>query len=428
MALAPPAQQQTQIIRATPPPPDGRTAPADQPRPNPRVGRLRSWMLALVASAVAFGALAAVIAFQANQATYDAYSRIVDEGSVSVDAALRARAAALDHMTDAATYLETSGDVQQQAAARANEHWAEFSEESRVSWGNLSDPMHGENSVFQAADRAARDYIQQIGSMFAFEQAGQADRAGDAFLAAREIMNTRLVPALTGLEAVKVELMEDTYAGAAEEIAGWRVALIGALGVVVGMRIGFAATLVLAALTLIVVARMNLPVLATRPMRMRGVWRTFDPALRRLLLSDVVIRTCEGMAGVFVILYVTTVRGFSVPAFSLLLALQVATSLVVYLPAAQLADRIGRRRRGGRLPRGRGGDPGRRPAAHRRSAVFKRQPTLFRRREDDLRLPAEPEEVSHHQVPTFLGNANRFYLLTAITWAAKGTTKALPCA
>jgi MFS family permease len=120
-------------------------------------------------------------------------------------------------------------------------------------------------------------------------------------------------------------------------------ALIGALGVVAGMRVGFAATLVLAALTLVVVARMNLPVLPTRPMRMRGVWRTFDPALRRLLLSDVVIRTCEGMAGVFVILYVTTVRGFSVPAFSLLLALQVATSLVVYLPAAQLADRIGRK-------------------------------------------------------------------------------------
>lgn len=120
-------------------------------------------------------------------------------------------------------------------------------------------------------------------------------------------------------------------------------ALIGAFGVVVGMRIGFAATLLLAGLTLLVVSRMNLPVIPTQPMRMRGVWSSFDPALRRLLLSDIVIRTCEGMAGVFVILYVTTVRGFSVPAFSLFLALQVATSIVVYLPAAQMADRIGRK-------------------------------------------------------------------------------------
>jgi MFS family permease len=120
-------------------------------------------------------------------------------------------------------------------------------------------------------------------------------------------------------------------------------ALVGAFGVVVGMRIGFAATLVLAGLTLLVVARMDLPALPSRPLGMAGVWRSFDPALRRLLVSDIVIRTCEGMAGVFVILWVTTVRGFSVPAFSLLLALQVATSIVVYLPAARLADRYGRK-------------------------------------------------------------------------------------
>jgi MFS family permease len=120
-------------------------------------------------------------------------------------------------------------------------------------------------------------------------------------------------------------------------------ALVGAFGVVVGMRIGFAATLVLAGLTLLVVARMDLPALPSPPIGLTGVWRAFDPGLRRLLASDIVIRTCEGMAGVFVILWVTTVRGFSVPAFSLLLALQVATSILVYLPAARLADRFGRK-------------------------------------------------------------------------------------
>jgi hypothetical protein len=93
-------------------------------------------------------------------------------------------------------------------------------------------------------------------------------------------------------------------------------ALIGALGVVAGVRIGFAATLALAVLTLLVVARMDLPAIPTRAMKLRGVWAAFDPSLRRLLVSDVVIRTCEGLAGVFVILYVTTVRGYSVPAFS----------------------------------------------------------------------------------------------------------------
>ena len=120
-------------------------------------------------------------------------------------------------------------------------------------------------------------------------------------------------------------------------------ALIGALGVVAGMRVGFAATLALAGLTLLVVARMDLPVLPARPARLREVWRAFDPSLKRLLASDVVIRACEGLAGVFVILWVTTVRGYSVPAFSVFLAIQVATSILVYLPAARLADTIGRK-------------------------------------------------------------------------------------
>ena len=42
--------------------------------------------------------------------------------------------------------------------------------------------------------------------MFSYYAAGETEQAGAAFLEAREILNTRLVPALTGLEAVKVEV------------------------------------------------------------------------------------------------------------------------------------------------------------------------------------------------------------------------------
>jgi hypothetical protein len=180
-------------------------------------------MLALIASSLAFGLLAGFIAWRANLATYNAYHTIVDEGSVSVDAALRARSAALDSMTAAATFLETGAD-QQEAQAR----WADFNNEARISWRNLSDPTHGENAVYSAADLAASDYIQQIGAMFSYHAAGQTQQAGQAFLDARQIMNTRLIPALGGLEADKVEAMGATYAGAAQHINNWRYALIGA--------------------------------------------------------------------------------------------------------------------------------------------------------------------------------------------------------
>jgi len=184
-------------------------------------------MLALIASSVAFGLLAGFIAWQANLATYNAYHTIVDEGSVSVDAALRARSAALDHMSAAATFLETTGATQQEAQALATSRWADFNNEARISWRNLSDPTHGENTVFSAADLAASDYIQQIGAMFSYYAAGQTPQAGQAFLDARQIMNTRLVPALGGLEADKVEAMETTYAGVSQQITNWRYALIG---------------------------------------------------------------------------------------------------------------------------------------------------------------------------------------------------------
>ncbi|HKY60701.1 MAG TPA: MFS transporter, partial [Gemmatimonadota bacterium] len=108
-------------------------------------------------------------------------------------------------------------------------------------------------------------------------------------------------------------------------------------------RVGLAATLILAAVALPVVLAMDLPVVPPRVSSARGVWDAFPAALRRLLVSDIVIRTCEGMAGVFVILYVTTVRGISVKAFGILIALQVATSIAAYLPAARLSDRIGRK-------------------------------------------------------------------------------------
>ncbi|MDQ6694167.1 MAG: hypothetical protein M3014_07065 [Chloroflexota bacterium] len=186
-----------------------------------RVTLLRSFMLAFVSASIAFGSLAGIVAWQGNVATSSDYHTIVDEGSVSVDAALRSRAAALDQMSAAATYLETAGQARQAAAQAAARSWDEFNTQARISWRNISDPTHGEANVFSAADTAATDYIQQIGAMFSYAQSGDNTRAGSAFLAARETMNTHLVPALGGLEAVKVEKMEATYARADLRIGRW---------------------------------------------------------------------------------------------------------------------------------------------------------------------------------------------------------------
>jgi MFS family permease len=49
------------------------------------------------------------------------------------------------------------------------------------------------------------------------------------------------------------------------------------------------------------------------------------------------------MADIFIILYVTNVLGVSFTQYSALVAVQLITSIIVYIPAAKIADRIGRK-------------------------------------------------------------------------------------
>jgi MFS family permease len=65
--------------------------------------------------------------------------------------------------------------------------------------------------------------------------------------------------------------------------------------------------------------------------------------LKRLLLSDIFIRVCEGMVDVFLVLFALNVVGISAGEFGVLIAVQMLTSILVYIPAARRADRLGRK-------------------------------------------------------------------------------------
>ena len=114
-------------------------------------------------------------------------------------------------------------------------------------------------------------------------------------------------------------------------------------GIVGGMRILFIIAIGVALVTLFAVRRIDLPRIASAPTRIGGVWAAMPPQLRWLLASDIFIRTCEGMAEVFLVIYVTSVIGLSTPQFGILVSVQAVTSMLVYLPAAKIADRIGRK-------------------------------------------------------------------------------------
>ena len=119
---------------------------------------------------------------------------------------------------------------------------------------------------------------------------------------------------------------------------------IATYGVVGGVHLGLAVTLVLAVLTLAVAWRIDIPVVSDDgPMTIRLVWRALPSPLRWLLVSDIFVRTCEGLVDVFLVLYAINVIGIGAPAYGILVGVQAVTAIVSYLPGARLADRVGRK-------------------------------------------------------------------------------------
>lgn len=120
-------------------------------------------------------------------------------------------------------------------------------------------------------------------------------------------------------------------------------ALIARAGLTRGIHIGLVVTLGLAAVTLVLLQRINVEVKIADAVNIRGVWHSFHRALKRLLISDIIIRACEGLTGVLTVLYVINIHGVSATRFGTLIAIQMTTSILVYIPAGKLADRIGRK-------------------------------------------------------------------------------------
>jgi MFS family permease len=120
--------------------------------------------------------------------------------------------------------------------------------------------------------------------------------------------------------------------------------LIAAYGVREGVRLGLGITIVLALTTLVVVSRIRLAIPGgSGSVTVAGVWRALPTALRRLLLSDVLVRTCEALVDVFLVIYALDIVGIGAPQYGILVAVQMTTSILGYLPAARLADRVGRK-------------------------------------------------------------------------------------
>src|SRR5947207_13978792 len=74
-----------------------------------------------------------------------------------------------------------------------------------------------------------------------------------------------------------------------------------------------------------------------------GVMKSFNPTLRELLVSDILIRLCERLPYAFVILWAMNHIGLNAREFSWLVAIEMITAMLCYIPVAHLADKYGQR-------------------------------------------------------------------------------------
>lgn len=121
--------------------------------------------------------------------------------------------------------------------------------------------------------------------------------------------------------------------------------LMDRYGILQGTRLGVMVAIVLALLTM-AFQRQIREIAVPHGARSRlTFWRSvqsFDPALQRLLLSDVLVRFCERIPYAWVVLYSMNQLGVSATEFGLLTGVEMATAMACLIPVAYLSDKYGR--------------------------------------------------------------------------------------
>jgi MFS family permease len=108
-----------------------------------------------------------------------------------------------------------------------------------------------------------------------------------------------------------------------------------------GVRLAFIAALVLGFVALVIQQVMVEEKRTTQRASSSplGVFHLMSPSLRRLLVSDILVRFCEQIPYAFVVIWAVKNNGISTVQFGLLTTVEMVTAMLIYIPIAYLADR-----------------------------------------------------------------------------------------
>jgi len=126
-------------------------------------------------------------------------------------------------------------------------------------------------------------------------------------------------------------------------------AFIGAWGVERGVRLAFVAALALAVVAAILQQILiepdppRDPAAAAPERNPLRLWKDMNGDLRRLLISDILVRFCEQIPYAFVVIWAVGTQDAPGPVsamqFGMLRTIEMATAVLIYVPVAWLADR-----------------------------------------------------------------------------------------
>lgn len=118
--------------------------------------------------------------------------------------------------------------------------------------------------------------------------------------------------------------------------------LIVSYGLITGIKIAFAVSIVLSLIGLIFINKLTVDEEKVKPEKIHPIqlWKTFDKKLKNLLISDILVRFCEQIPYVFVVIWCLNVVKISASEFGYLTAIEMITSALIYIPVAGYSDKL----------------------------------------------------------------------------------------
>lgn len=120
--------------------------------------------------------------------------------------------------------------------------------------------------------------------------------------------------------------------------------LISSLGLITGIKTAFAISIVLCLIGMIFQWQIkSVSIVSYESLSPRALWKRMDPRLKNLLVSDILIRFCEQIPYVFVVIWCLDVIQVSPEEFGILTAIEMMTAALIYIPVASFSDRMERK-------------------------------------------------------------------------------------